>query len=308
MALEDVCADGALGPVHRSLPGRESQLWLVRHARGVGVLRRLDPHLFPVDAGWVESDLTWLHGYLSRLCPRFPAPAPLPVFDGLSWTRSEDAWWDVVSYLPGEPVGWRSRPSLEEVGRLLAALHQASTSVGIAHQRPRAVPLAAVIAERAPKPLGDWIARLAEALARIGHEYAPRSVIHGDFTAHNVLASGDPLRATGVIDFALAHCEDLRTDIGYGLWRSGRPRQDAIEMDLNRVSLFVRGYHRESPLHPVDADAIAVYLWARGIQSAVKRWRRTRQQPDEVVSRRIVWLIEHQPVIRQRILSEVSGS
>lgn len=79
-------------------------------------------------------------------------------------------------------------------------------------------------------------------------------------------------------------------------------------MDLDRVSLFVRGYHHKSHLLPADADAIAVYLWGRGIQSAVKQWRRTRQQPHEVVRRRISWLIEHQPVVRQRILSEVAGS
>jgi Ser/Thr protein kinase RdoA (MazF antagonist) len=279
MALEDVCASGALELMHREFPARESRLWLVRHALGLGVLRRLNPDVFPVDAGWVDPDLAWLHGYLSQISTTFPAPAPLPVFNGAAWTRSEDAWWDVVSYLPGEPVGWHPNPSLEEVGHLLAALHQANTSVGIDHQRPGAVSLTTVVAGRAPKPLGEWIVRLAEELAHIGHDYAPRSIIHGDFTSHNVLASGDPPRATGVIDFALAHYEDPRADIGYGLWRSGRPRQDAIEMDLSRVSLFVRGYHRKSHLRPTDADAIAVHLWARGVQSAVKQWRRTRQQP-----------------------------
>jgi Ser/Thr protein kinase RdoA (MazF antagonist) len=308
MALEDVCACGALEPMSREFPARESRLWLVRHGRRLGVLRRLVPGLFPVDAGWVEQDLAWLHSYLARLSASFPAPAPLPVFEGVSWTRSDDAWWDVVSYLPGEPIGWRPKPSLEEVGHLLAAMHQANASVGMDHQRPRAVPLTAVVAADAPGPLGEWIERLSEELALIGHDHAPRSVIHGDFTAHNVLAFGDPPQVSGVIDFALAHREDPRADIAYGLWRSGRPRQDAIEMDLDRVSLFVRGYHRTSHLAPTDADAIVVYLWARGVQSAVRQWRRTRQQPHEDVSRRVAWLIEHQPVIRRRIYREVSRS
>ncbi len=31
-----------------------------------------------------------------------------------------------------------------------------------------------------------------------------------------------------MIDFALAHAETPLADIGYGLWRSGRPRKTAI--------------------------------------------------------------------------------
>jgi hypothetical protein len=35
---------------------------------------------------------------------------------GLSWTTEADVVWGVVSYLPGQTVGWDATPSMEEVG------------------------------------------------------------------------------------------------------------------------------------------------------------------------------------------------
>jgi aminoglycoside phosphotransferase (APT) family kinase protein len=92
------------------------------------------------------------------------------------------------------------------------------------------------------------IRQLAHQLARDLRDTAvlagEQIVIHGDFTSHNVLAAGTPPRATGVIDFALAHAETPLADIGYGLWRSGRPYQAADHLDLSRVQNFVRGHRR----------------------------------------------------------------
>lgn len=293
------------------MPARESRLWLVRHADGLGVLRRLDPDLYPVSADWVESDLGWLHGYLAQLhaaqlnAVSLPTP-PLPVFDGVAWQRSQDAWWELVTYLPGEVIGWRPRPSLAAVGEVMAALHLAKVAASGGVQRPSAIPLSDLCTARPPGLPGRWIGRLAEDLVRIGHQRAPRAVIHGDLTAHNVLAAGDPPEVTGVIDFALAHVEDPRADIGFGLWRSGRPFQDAVHLDFGRVSLLVCGYHRRRPLAVTDADAVAVYIRARGVQQAVKQWRRTRHGPTELLTRRIDWLTENEQALRRCIRAELA--
>jgi aminoglycoside phosphotransferase (APT) family kinase protein len=81
-----------------------------------------------------------------------------------------------------------------------------------------------------------------------------RVVIHGDFTNDNVIASGAPLRATGVVDFVLAHLENPLADIGYALWRSGY--EHANYLDLNRVRRYLRGYTSAAPLPPNQARLI----------------------------------------------------
>ena len=67
---------------------------------------------------------------------------------------------------------------------------------------------------------------------------------------------GPLARAAGVIDFALAHAETPLADIGYGLWRSGRPCQDADHLDLSRVQNFVRGYASATRLTAGQAHMI----------------------------------------------------
>jgi Ser/Thr protein kinase RdoA (MazF antagonist) len=114
-------------------------------------------------------------------------------------------------------------------------------------------------------------------------------VIHGDFTAHNVVASAHPARPTGIIDFALAYLEAPLADVGFGLWRSGRPCQDAIGLEPHRLHDLVSGYVRVRPLPATVADAITVYIRARGVQQAIKAQTRS-QPPDDLLSQRITWL------------------
>jgi aminoglycoside phosphotransferase (APT) family kinase protein len=75
--------------------------------------------------------------------------------------------------------------------------------------------------------------RLVADLAAISCSAAGQLTIHGDFTTHNVIAGGIPARPAGVIDFDRAHLEVPVADIGYGMWRSARPRQDASHLDLD---------------------------------------------------------------------------
>jgi Ser/Thr protein kinase RdoA (MazF antagonist) len=250
----EVCALGSLEPTGRALPARESLLWLVRHSSDMAVLRRLDAELFPVDAPWAAEDLAWMHRFLTRLSRTgFPSPTPLPVFDGRSWIRSNAGWWDVVTYLPGVPIGWQPLPaSLARVGELMARYHQASRGVTPNDQRPSAIPMESFNSVSVQGPLTRWIEDLRADLDRVGHAHASRCVVHGDFTMHNVLAAGTPADATGVIDFTLAYIEDPLADIGFGLWRSGRPHQEAVGMDLDRVTRLITGYHQQCTLQPAE--------------------------------------------------------
>lgn len=120
--------------------------------------------------------------------------------------------------------------------------------------------------------------RLARDLDQTGHLARDCVVIHGDFTNHNVIADGTPPRATGVIDFAGAHVERPLADIGYGLWRSGRPRQEADHLDLDRIARFLRGYATVVPVSADEARSIPVYIRGRGLQMIAKRVRAGRAE------------------------------
>jgi hypothetical protein len=74
----------------------------------------------------------------------FPAPAPLPAFAGSSWAVAGGQLWQVVSFIPGEVVGWDGEPGLHEIGALLGRFHLAARQIGVAGQRPAALPLADV--------------------------------------------------------------------------------------------------------------------------------------------------------------------
>jgi Ser/Thr protein kinase RdoA (MazF antagonist) len=290
------------------LPARETCMWLVDWDGTLGVLRRLDPA-----PGWaadadLAADAGWVHGFLSQLAGHgFAAPRPLPVFGQRSWTVTGTGVWEVVSFVPGHVVGWAFRVPMEAVGALLARYHAAARQVRMASQRPVVLPLAhvpAALASGGPRTAGDdeqmrLVRRLAGDLAadlgRIGHSRVPRLVVHGDFTNHNVIAAGQPPRPCGVIDFALAHLESPLADIGYGLWRSGRPYQQATWLDLPRVQRFVRGYASVQPLSGDDAAAIEVFVRGRGLQILAKRALAGR--PDLSPLRQVHWLSTHQQLI-----------
>jgi Ser/Thr protein kinase RdoA (MazF antagonist) len=289
--------DGLLrGADLRVLPGvirpREGRGWLVDWHGTRGVLRQLPGPQDDAAADLLIADVSWLHGFLARLSGLgFPAPRPLPAFAGKSWTMSNGAFWEAVSFLPGEVVGCAEVPPMEEIGALLARYHATARDIVPDGQRPVALPLADVPGillsarlqaagtggERAAV-IRRLAAQLASDLAETGHQDRDRLVIHGDFTNHNVIADGTPRRATGVIDFALAHNETPLADIGYGLWRSGRPRQDAACVDLLRVRRFVVGYASTIPVTADEASVIPLYLRARGLQMIAKRIRAGRAE------------------------------
>jgi Ser/Thr protein kinase RdoA (MazF antagonist) len=275
---------------------------VVRHATGLAVLRRLDPQLSPPAAEEVGNDLAWLHGYLARLAAAgFPAPCPVMAWEGTSWTISGGAWWELVSYLPGRAVGWEREPPLQEVGAMLARFHAASTRAKAISQRPIAFPVGAFDGSGLDR---GWRRRLDQLAVDLDGLLVPdgrRQVIHGDLTAHNVLANGRPSHPCAVIDFGLAHQEDLWADIGYGLWRSGRPHQVAVGLDRDRVGQFVYGYQTVSRLPLGAATAIPVYARARGLQQAVKACRQHVPIPGQLEAR-VDWLTTHRTVLTEHIV------
>jgi Ser/Thr protein kinase RdoA (MazF antagonist) len=291
-------ADAGLEILPGDVRPREGRAWLA-DCRGTRVVLR--QQAAPV----LTEDVIWLHTFLTRLADLgFPSPRPVPCFAGRSWTMAGGLPWEAVSFVPGWVAGWAAEPPMEEIGALLARYHATVRHIEVTSQRPTALPLAevpqvllsgqleavhldpgrtAVIRREA-----EWLAR---DLDRAGHLIRERVVIHGDFTSHNVIADGTPPRATGVIDFAGAHVEWPLADIGYGLWRSGRPRQDAHDLDLARITRFLRGYATVVPVAADEAGSIPVYIRGRGLQMIAKRVRAGRAETGMVAE--VQWLSAH---------------
>jgi Ser/Thr protein kinase RdoA (MazF antagonist) len=271
-----------------------------------GLLRRHDPALLDPVSPVALADLGWLHGFLDRLTTTgFPAPVPLRVFDGESIIVHDGAIWEAVSFLPGTVVGWAVGPAPEAVGAFMATYHAAAGSVGPHLQRPMALPVAGLT--RAVRGAsGDppsWLIELCEELAQRLEAVSSndRLVIHGDFTNHNVLANGNLPAPVGIIDFALAHVEQSAADLAYGLWRSGRPFQEATWLDPNRVAGMVRGYCRVRNLQPEQAASIPAFMWGRGVQMAVKGVLRGRPLGDPPAQ--VTWIRTNQDQLTDLVVS-----
>ena len=290
-------------------------MWLVDCGGTLGVLRRLERPDWAADAD-LAADVEWVHGFLRQLAAGdFAAPRPLPVFGKRSWTETDTGAWEVVSFVPGEVMGSADAP-MESVGALLARYHAAACQVPVAVQRPVALALARVPAVLAP---AEWPAaaegeqvrlvrylagELAADLDRVGQGRMPQMVIHGDFTNHNVTATGQPPRPGGVIDFALAHLESPLADIGYGLWRSGRPYDTATSLDMPRVQGFVRGYASVRPLSADDAVVTEMFMRGRGLQILAKRALAGR--PDLRPLAQVQWLSAHRQLVTDAVATAMA--
>ena len=116
-------------------------------------------------------------------------------------------------------------------------------------------------------------------------------MIHGDPTNDNLIVDGNPPRIVGLIDFGAASLAPWPADIAAGLWRSGRRVESGVEYDLDRITRFVRGYHRESPVPPSLAHAIPLLIQARGLALISRRVRRLppSYQPPRSTTSRSPW-------------------
>ena len=64
----------------------------------------------------------------------------------------------------------------------------------------------------------------------------------------------------------MAHVETPLADIGYGLWRSGRPHELADDLDFPASAGFSRGYASVVRVSPDQASDIPLYVRGRGFR------------------------------------------
>src|SRR5438067_4512348 len=112
-------------PKAKPFPGRDD-LWL-----DDGVVVRRHDRTSP-------ATIEWIHRVLEGVAATaFPAPRPVPYFEGASVATIDGAVCSAVTFLPGEIVGWADAPDMFRMGAYLAEFHAAAVTVeGATQQSP----------------------------------------------------------------------------------------------------------------------------------------------------------------------------
>jgi aminoglycoside phosphotransferase (APT) family kinase protein len=167
----------------------------------------------------VDKEQRWL----PVLAPHLPFPIPRPIARGEPGCGFP-APWSVYEWLEGEPaatVGVTDQDSLaDDLGRFLAALHQADTHDGPPaglHSFNRGGPVA--MRDEQTRSTIDQLAGEIDAHGAVevwetaleAEWTGPDVWVHGDITGSNLLLLGD--RLCGVIDFGCAAVGDPACDL-----------------------------------------------------------------------------------------------
>lgn len=252
-------------------PGRP---WLVRYGLSAAILRSTDPRRFKGTSygpDVAHASIEWLHRFLRELAATgFVAPRPVADLRGESIAVSGAVIWELLTFVPGQPMGWTD-DEIFEAGRTLARSHQASLATPPRSQRPGSGPLRD---SRPALPAARSIqAEVDRGLAATGE---PPMVIHGDATQANMVIDDG---AYHLVDFALAYQEAALADVGSALWRNARTAPDSLTYDPHRLSHFVRGYASVIPQPRTAGHAIVRFMLARGLQLQHRLERREANDP-----------------------------
>jgi Ser/Thr protein kinase RdoA (MazF antagonist) len=258
------------------------------------VLRSSDParlRAFGFSPDLARASIDWLHAFLRDLSiGGFVAPTPVPDLRGASVAVVGDVIWELLSFVPGRPMGW-SLAEMRQAGRTLAQFHQSSLATPPRPQRPGSLPFAECRpshpeARRVTAHFERW---RAHSRAQSG----PSGVIHGDATQANVVVEDGV--AFHFVDFALAYQESLLADVGSALWRNGRASPDALTYDPSRVAEFARGYADVRPQPAESGRAIVAYMLGRGLQ--LQHRLELRKGADPTVIRRLMSILAQEDVL-----------
>jgi Ser/Thr protein kinase RdoA (MazF antagonist) len=290
----------ALADVVRLLPvpasdvrqlGRPGRPWSIRYGSRQAVLRWNDASRWR-SFGFSETEgmasIEWAHRVLGDLASTgFVAPGPIADLDGRSFAVTVGGVWELLSHVPGRPMGWTDA-EFRAAGALLAQFHIASQKLPKRSQRPGAQPFADCVPSHADARVIR--ASFEREWGALDPADAVPTVIHGDATQSNVVIADNG--TFHLVDFALMYEECLYGDIGAALWRNGRSSADAITYDTARVARFVSGYHAERPLSQGAARAIVTSMKGRGLQ--LQHRLELRRGRDESVMQRLLAVQESQ--------------
>lgn len=200
-----------------------------------------------------------------------PCPSPVANVEGQYLGELNGKPASLVSCLRGVSLEQPSADHCGEVGRFLAAMHQAGRSYPATMQNPRGPHWWAVTAEKVmPKLTAAEQTLLEEELAyqtRFRDMDLPRGVIHADLFRDNVLFDGDTLG--GAIDFYYACNDALAYDLAITVndWCVNADGS----LDMVRVQSLLVAYHAQRPLSMAERDAWIVLLRAGALRFWLSR-------------------------------------
>jgi Ser/Thr protein kinase RdoA (MazF antagonist) len=209
----------------------------------------------------VES-IGYTHSILAHLMEEaLPAPRVIADKDGAQYRECCGSTWALYAAREGHQANendWMwGRPKAAEMLASFHAALESCTPTGSSFQPWNAWTLDTVdqvIESWQPMPelsddlLGFVRERLATRYFGGLYPQLPKMVVHGDFTAANVLWRGESANATisGVLDFERAHHDTALFDIAWGLGDRRPP--------LLRAT--IAAYHRVRPLSALEREAL----------------------------------------------------
>lgn len=250
---------------------------------------------------WPRADMTSehlieVHAWMRHATGLEFIPRVQPTIIGTTVVESRFGFWDLVSWLPGEPLLREPTPvRLAAAGRALARLHQCWQSCS---PRIGSCPAIArrVVALEQSRHLksSTWrdhaalVRRLSEpCLKRLapwrGADFPLHPCLCDVWTDH-VLFDGDAV--TGLIDFGSAKIDHPAVDLA-------RLLGDCLGGEPHRWQPLLDAYHAIRPLSPTDHSLLAV-LESTGAVVALRTWleRLHHRPPTTAEAARLSKLVE----------------
>lgn len=201
-----------------------------------------------------------------------PVPSPVRTLDGMASTIfcGKPAW--LFPRLPGSHPETATTAACEQIGQLLARIHEGAAGARYSRDNPYSAAWARDALEQTQALLDAGDAAL---LARTIEEYAalesredlPRGVIHGDLFMDNALFVDDTL--TGVIDFYHACNDFLVQDLAITI--NAWARDAAGELNDALVDALLDGYGTTRELEPAERESLPAFLRAGAARFALTR-------------------------------------
>jgi Ser/Thr protein kinase RdoA (MazF antagonist) len=188
---------------------------------------------------------------------RLPVAEPIPAQDGATIVECTGARWGLYPALTGEQVTlrewmWRAPQAASTLATMHGALERFEPD-GVAYPAWDAWSL-----QRVDEMLGSWPAlpelpdellgavrdHLAERFFDGTWDALPKTIVHGEFTASNLLWRGDQL--VGVLDFEKAHRDTPLCDLAMSVGSRHPPLIRAV----------LATYTRVRPLSPLERESL----------------------------------------------------
>ena len=260
--LEDFLSEydlGALLSCKGIAEGVENSNFLLHTEAGTFILTLYEKRV-------AEADLPFFLGLMEHLHNAgISCPLPVAARDGAALRRLAGRPAVIVSYLEGI---WVRRPKVghcAEVGKALAAMHQAAEGFTITRRNALSCPSWRPLFERSrdyadtvETGLSAFISDELDLLEDRWPDHLPAGVIHADLFPDNVFFVKD--RLSGLIDFYFACNDQLSYDLAVCL--NAWCFEADNSFNITKARALIQAYEVLRPLTPDEREALPVL--ARG--------------------------------------------